>query len=164
MPMETKTAYLSLGANIGDKAANLREAIELIDANEAGSVSQISSFYETSPVGLVDQPDFVNAAIRIETTLDPFALLALCNRIEQKLGRERTIRWGPRVIDIDILLYEGVNISEERLTIPHPRMMERGFVLVPLAEIAPDLTLPGGLTASEAASRIDATGVTNLKQ
>ncbi|MHB9038181.1 MAG: 2-amino-4-hydroxy-6-hydroxymethyldihydropteridine diphosphokinase [Armatimonadota bacterium] len=157
--MERRTAYLALGANIGDKLANVREAIALIDAHEACAVAAVSSIYMTKPVGVIDQPDFVNLVIAIETSLDPIALLDLCNEIERKLGRERTIRWGPRVIDMDILLYEGVNISEERLTIPHPSMMERAFVLVPLAEIAPDVLLPGGITAREAAERVDRTGV-----
>jgi len=152
-------AYLALGANLGDKTASVREAIRLVDDHEACSVIAQSSLYITEPVGVLDQPDFVNAVIEVETSLDPYELLDLCSEIEQKMGRKRTIKWGPRVIDMDILLYEGVNISDERLTIPHLRMMERAFVLVPLAEIAPDLALPGGITAREAADRIDRTGI-----
>jgi 2-amino-4-hydroxy-6-hydroxymethyldihydropteridine diphosphokinase len=157
--MDRRTAYLALGANIGKKIANVRKAIAMIDAHEECWVTATSSIYETKPVGLTDQPDFVNMVIGIETTLQPIALLELCNEIEQKLGRKRTIRWGPRVIDIDILLYDGVNIYEDRLAIPHPRMMERAFVLVPLAEIAPGLELPGGISAREAAEQVERSDV-----
>ena len=152
-------AYLSLGANLGDKAGSILEAIRLVNDHKDCSVIAQSSLYVTKPVGVLDQPNFVNAVIEVETALNPYDLLDLCSKIEQKMGRKRTIKWGPRVIDMDILLYEGVNISEERLTIPHPRMMERAFVLVPLAEIAPDLVLPGGITAREAAEKIDRTGI-----
>lgn len=152
--MDMKTAYISLGANIGDTHGNLREAIRLLDEDLSCAVTAVSSFYETKPVGLEDQPDFLNAVIAIQTSLDPDQLLDLCHSIEAKMGRVRTIRWGPRVIDIDIIVYEGVEMSRDDLIIPHPRMMERGFVLIPLAEIAPDLKLPNGMTAKEAAAQI----------
>lgn len=153
-----RTAYLALGANIGDREANLREAVNLL--REGGcTVTAASSLYLTTPVGPVDQPDFLNAVIRIKTALDPHDLLGLCRKIEQTLGRERTIRWGPRVIDIDILLYENVILNEDELVIPHPRMLERAFVMIPLAEIAPDIEVVDGLSAQDVSVRIDRTGV-----
>jgi 2-amino-4-hydroxy-6-hydroxymethyldihydropteridine diphosphokinase len=153
-----KTAYLALGANIGDREANLREAVRRL--RESGcKVTAVSSLYLTKPVGVLDQPDFINAVIGTETALAPHDLLRLCRSIEETLGRERTIRWGPRVIDIDILLYEGAVVDEPELVLPHPRMLERAFVLVPLAEIAPELELVEGLTARQAADRIDRSGV-----
>lgn len=157
--MEPNTAYLSLGANLGDKAANMRQAVRLIAANESCTVVAASSLYVTSPVGVEDQPDFLNAVVAVSTTLTPSELLDLCREIEKKIGRKRTIRWGPRVIDIDILLYEGVDIAENDLTVPHPHMMERAFVLAPLAEIAPELVVPGGVTAREAVENVDGGGV-----
>ena len=157
--MTMKTAYLALGANLGDKWENMREAVRLLEAEGRCTVVARSSIYVTKPVGLEDQPDFVNAVIEVKTSLSPADLLKLCNDVEGRLGRERTIRWGPRVIDIDILLYEGVTVDAPDLTIPHPHMMERAFVLVPLAEIAPDLELPGGVTAREAAARIGHNGI-----
>ncbi|MEN6357238.1 MAG: 2-amino-4-hydroxy-6-hydroxymethyldihydropteridine diphosphokinase [Armatimonadota bacterium] len=160
--MITKSAYLGLGANLEDNIANVHKAIAMVDAHEGCTVSAVSSIYITKPVGVIDQPDFANAVIRVETTLDPYELLDICNKIEDEMGRKRTIRWGPRVIDMDILLYEGVNIDEERLSIPHPRMMERAFVLVPLAEVAPDMELPGSISAREAANNIDRAGIIEI--
>ena len=128
-------AYLSLGSNLGDREGNLNKAVEELAKHPKIKVAQVSSFIETAPVGCTDQPDFVNAAVRIETTLTPRELLAAVLNIEKSEGRVRTIRWGPRVIDIDILIYGDETIDEEDLKIPHPRMMERDFVLKPLAEI-----------------------------
>ena len=153
-----QTAYLGLGANLGDRAANMRDALKRIDG-DACRVTAISSLYAAAPVGVEDQPEFLNAVVQIETALPPTDLLALCGSIELEMGRERTIRWGPRVMDIDILLYNDVTLESEDLTIPHPRMMERAFVLAPLAEIAPDVELPGGVSAAEAAGSIDRSGV-----
>lgn len=153
-----RTAYLALGANIGDREANLREAVRRL--REGGcNVTAASSMYLTRPVGVTDQPDFLNAVIRVVTDLDPRDLLRVCRGIEESSGRERTIRWGPRVIDIDILLYEGVMMDETELVIPHPRILERAFVLVPLAEIAPDVEVAEGVNARQAADRIDRSGV-----
>lgn len=136
----------------------MREAVKRIDGGGC-RVTAVSSLYGTSPVGVEDQPDFLNAVIEVETALSPDELLDLCASIEREMGRERTIRWGPRVIDMDILLYDDLALDSEGLTIPHPRMMERAFVLVPLAEIAPDVGLPGGVSAAEAAGRVDVSGV-----
>ncbi|MCX6344736.1 MAG: 2-amino-4-hydroxy-6-hydroxymethyldihydropteridine diphosphokinase [Armatimonadetes bacterium] len=157
-----KTVYLGLGANIGDCKGNLREAVRQIVANSSCEVTAISGLYETKPVGFEDQPDFLNAVIEVKTTLSPCDLLGLCNKVEENLGRKRTIPWGPRVIDIDVLLYEGVESSDESLTIPHPRMRQRAFVLAPLADIAPNMELAGGITASEAAQRIGQMGIKKI--
>lgn len=153
-----RTAYLGLGANIGDRKSNLRAAVALL--RERGcTLAAASSLYLTKPVGITDQPDFLNAVIRVKTALDPHDLLATCRKIEQELGRERTTQWGPRVIDIDILLYEGAAIDDSELVIPHPRILDRAFVLVPLVEIAPDVEVADGITARDAANRTDRTGV-----
>lgn len=134
--------YLALGTNIEPRDVHLSEALNLLEADEAIVIEKRSSIYETVPVGYLDQADFLNMVIEIQTLLEPFALLELCQEIELKLGRERDIRFGPRTIDLDILLYSQENIKEDRLMVPHPRMHERAFVLVPLAEIAADAILP----------------------
>ncbi len=134
--------YLALGTNIEPRDVHLSEALNLLEADEAIVIEKRSSIYETAPVGYLDQADFLNMVIEIQTLLDPIILLDRCQEIEHKLGRKREIRFGPRTIDLDILLYNQENIKEERLVIPHPRMHERAFVLVPLAEIAADAFLP----------------------
>jgi 2-amino-4-hydroxy-6-hydroxymethyldihydropteridine diphosphokinase len=137
------TAYLGLGSNLGDRRRSLAEAVRRLDIGPAQRVEAVSSVYESSPVGLTSQPDFLNLVVRIATDLAPHKLLDKCLRIEAALGRVRHERWGPRTIDLDLLLYGDVRINDERLTVPHPRMRERSFVLVPLAEIAPGLELAG---------------------
>lgn len=134
------TAYIGIGSNMGDKKGACRRAIELLA--KAGRVVTVSSFYYTEPVGYPDQEEFVNAAVELETSLSPQALLAKCHVIEDELGRSRLFRWGPRTIDLDILLYGKVVMKDEELTIPHPLMSARAFVLVPLAEIAADEVHP----------------------
>ena len=153
--MDETTAYLALGANIGGPRDNMRAAVRLLGESGACHVTAVSSLYLTKPVGITDQPDFLNAVIAVRTTLSPAELLDLCRNVENTLGRKRTIRWGPRVIDIDILLYGDAVISEENLVIPHPDMVDRAFVMVPLAEIAPDILLPGRLNARDAAEKLD---------
>jgi 2-amino-4-hydroxy-6-hydroxymethyldihydropteridine diphosphokinase len=128
-------AWLGLGANLGDPVATLREAKTRLAA--LGRVSAVSSLYRTPPWGVEDQPPFVNAALALETSLDPDALLAELKALERALGRVASTRWGPRAIDVDILDYEGVRRDEPALTIPHARLFERAFALVPLAEIEP---------------------------
>lgn len=149
--------FLSIGSNIGDRLDHLTEAVRALQRNEGTNVISISSIYETAPVGYTDQADFLNLVVKIETELDPFAVLELCQQIEQGLGRKRTIRWGPRTVDLDILLYNNDNIEAENLTIPHPRMHERDFVLVPLLEIASTLIHPktGQQLSREAAYQTD---------
>ncbi|WP_303984452.1 2-amino-4-hydroxy-6-hydroxymethyldihydropteridine diphosphokinase [Niallia circulans] len=134
--------YLSLGSNIGDRLEYIREAVQMLHNQEETKVVNISSVYETDPVGYEEQALFLNIVIQVETSLNPLSLLEQCQKIESELGRKRIIRWGPRTIDLDILLYNQENIVSEKLIIPHPRIEERAFVLVPLIEIAPDIKLP----------------------
>ena len=162
--MNTNTVYLGLGSNLGDRKSNMRAAIEAVRHDPNCDVTAVSALYQTAPVGVTDQPDFLNAVIAARTTLPPSDLLKLCRDVEYSIGRKRTIRWGPRVIDIDILLYEDRILSGKDLAIPHPRIVERAFVLVPLAEIAPDVVLQRGLTAQQAARAIDRTGVERIEQ
>lgn len=134
-------AYLGIGSNLGDKRQNIDTAIALLGEQEGIRVSKISSYYQTEPVGYLDQDWFINCAVEIETALAPHQLLAACQAIENTMKRERLIRFGPRNIDLDILLYEGYSSQNVALTIPHPRMTERSFVLVPLLEIAGNISL-----------------------
>src|SRR5262249_5861266 len=134
------TVYLGLGSNLGDRQANLAEALRQRRAQV--DVEAISPVYETEPAYVTDQPRFLNVALRGQTALGPFELLAFLKRTEQRLGRRPTGRYGPRPIDLDILFYEDQVIRSEELRIPHPLLAERGFVLVPLADIAPDLAHP----------------------
>jgi 2-amino-4-hydroxy-6-hydroxymethyldihydropteridine diphosphokinase len=135
-----KTVYIGLGSNIGDKVETCRKAVALLD--KAGDIKAVSSFYTTEPIGYPDQEEFVNAVVELETGLSPLALLARCHVIEDDLGRRRLIHWGPRTIDLDILLYGDLVVKTGELTIPHPLLAERRFVLVPLCEVAPDIVHP----------------------
>jgi 2-amino-4-hydroxy-6-hydroxymethyldihydropteridine diphosphokinase len=128
---------IGLGGNLGDRIANLRAAVEAIDRVEGVRVVARSAVYETAPVG-PPQPAYLNAAIAIETTLTPRALLLALLDVERALGRERRERWGPRTIDLDILTIDGVTVNEPDLVVPHPRLVERAFAIVPLLEVAPD--------------------------
>jgi 2-amino-4-hydroxy-6-hydroxymethyldihydropteridine diphosphokinase len=134
------TAYLSLGSNLGKRAANLRAAINRLDA--LGEVTAVSSFYETEPVEVSEQPWFVNAVVKLETDLNPTELLAGLLEIERQMGRRRDRKKGPRLIDLDIVFYGSSVLEEKGLTVPHPAMHERRFVLEPLGEIAPDVRHP----------------------
>lgn len=136
------TAYIGLGSNLGDREASLNSAVALLGQVNGIEVTAVSSYYNTDPVGYEQQPDFLNAAVEIKTALSADELLQVCMRIEKELRRERIIRWGPRTIDMDILLYGDRIINEEHLIIPHPRMHERNFVLKPLNEIAPKAVHP----------------------
>lgn len=141
-------SYLSLGSNMGNRFEMLRQSIYLLAEHPAITVTCISSLYETEPVGYVDQEPFLNMVVQLETELKALELLDVCQEIEQILNRERLVRWGPRTIDLDVLLYDQVNIETERLTLPHPRMYERAFVLIPLLEIKPDLEI-GDISEAE---------------
>lgn len=134
-------AYLSLGSNIGDRVENLKAAVGLLEEQTTVKVTGKSSFYTTAPVGYLEQADFVNIAIEIETALSPIELLKVCQDIEQTLKRVRLVHWGPRTIDVDILWYDGVEILTEELTLPHPRMHERGFVMIPISELNSSLVI-----------------------
>ncbi|MEP0232273.1 2-amino-4-hydroxy-6-hydroxymethyldihydropteridine diphosphokinase [Roseibium sp.] len=146
----TIRAALGLGSNMGDTKANLDAAIERLNASQGIAVTARSSDYRTPPWGPVPQDDYRNICITVETTLSPRALLERCLEVERELGRIRDIRWGPRIIDIDVLIYGKEAVDEENLTVPHPRMGERAFVLIPLAEIWPSAPIGGGQTAAEA--------------
>ena len=153
-------AALGLGGNIGDKRRYVADAIARLEAGGA-RVLKRSSDYRTEPWGLTEQDWFVNACVLVETALPPEELLALCQSVERALGRVREIKWGPRTIDIDILTYDDLTVETPTLTLPHPFVLERAFVLVPLAEIAPDLVIRG-VRVADALARIDAAGVSRL--
>jgi len=127
-------AFLSLGSNLGDRRRQLREAVDSLPG-----VVRVSPVYETEPVGGPPQPDYLNLVVEVETDLSPRALLGLCHRLESAAGRMPGERWGPRPLDVDVLLVDDLVVDEPDLTIPHPRMQERRFVMAPLADIAPEL-------------------------
>ena len=135
-------AYIGLGANLNDPAAQVGDAFAELDRIPRTRLVARSSLYATAPVGNVNQPDFINAVAQVETALAPRALLAALLDIEQRHGRERSFRNAPRTLDLDLLLYGDARFHEDHLTLPHPRMTERAFVLLPLTEIAPKLTIP----------------------
>jgi 2-amino-4-hydroxy-6-hydroxymethyldihydropteridine diphosphokinase len=151
-----RTGYLGLGSNVGDRESHLRAAIEML-REQGVEVEAISSTYETEPVGeVLDQADFLNAAIRIRTELEPEALLDLCKEIEVDRGRALDApRHSPRPLDVDLLLLGGLELSSERLTLPHPEVSSRRFVLAPLLELDPQLTMPDGARLADA---LDALG------
>jgi 2-amino-4-hydroxy-6-hydroxymethyldihydropteridine diphosphokinase len=138
------TAFVGLGSNAGDRLGNLQRAVDLLGAREGLRVRASSRVYETDPVGGPPQPDYLNAVIEVETDLEPYGLFGACREVEDALGRERLERWGPRTIDLDVLTYDDREIDEPDLQVPHPRMHERAFVLVPLLELTADPPLPGG--------------------
>jgi 2-amino-4-hydroxy-6-hydroxymethyldihydropteridine diphosphokinase len=157
-----KTAYLALGSNIGDREANLREAVQRLESDEI-QVLRRSSLYETAPQELLDQPWFLNAVIEVETSFFPLQLLARVREIELQMGRRRVIAKGPRNIDIDILFYGRSVIATAELEVPHPRIAQRRFVLEPLAEIAPELRNPlTGKTAGELLAALEPQGARKL--
>ena len=148
-------AYVGLGANLGDRDATIRRALELLAAEDDVEVVAVSRLRETEPVGLVDQPRFLNGAAAIETSLSARQLLDVLLRAEQELGRVRSgVRFGPRTIDLDLLLYGGEIVAEPGLQVPHPRLHERRFALEPLAELDPGLEIPGRGRVSDLVARL----------
>ncbi|MDE0470221.1 MAG: 2-amino-4-hydroxy-6-hydroxymethyldihydropteridine diphosphokinase [Candidatus Poribacteria bacterium] len=135
-------AYIGFGSNIGDRLAHIQNAIHALSKTEGITLQKISSVYKTAPVGYEAQAEFLNGVAAIQTSLSPLSLLHTLKNIETAIGRKHRIRWGPREIDLDILIYGDLCLQTEKLVIPHPEMHLRGFVLVPLAEIAPDLVHP----------------------
>ena len=135
-------AYVSLGSNIGERLYYLQQAVRLLGETESVEVVKMSSIYETDPVGYKDQAAFLNIVVELRTSLLPQELLKKCNEIEAELGRTREVHWGPRTVDLDILLYNEENVKTDNLIIPHPRMTERGFVLIPLVELNAALVDP----------------------
>ena len=152
---EERLGYLGLGSNVGDSAGHLRAAIELLEA-EGIEIDAVSSTYVTEPVGeILDQPDFLNAAVRIRTYLEPEELLDACKRVEAERGRQFDLpRHSPRPLDVDLLLLGDIELSTERLTLPHREVTSRRFVLVPLLELDPDLALPDGKPLAGALSAL----------
>ncbi|MFX4263536.1 2-amino-4-hydroxy-6-hydroxymethyldihydropteridine diphosphokinase [Pelotomaculum propionicicum] len=145
------TAYIGLGSNLGDKEANIKKALELLGEVPAVKVIKVASLYKTAPLYVTKQDWFLNTVAEIETSLNAHELLSLLKETEKKLERTPTVRWGPRTIDLDLLLYGSDKIKSADLCVPHPRMTERAFVMVPLAEIAPQLCVPGRGRAGELA-------------
>ena len=157
------SAIIALGGNVGDVRATFKKAIANICGMAQAALLARSSDYATPPWGETNQPRFINACIEIETALDPHALLFVLHKVEQKFGRDRASErhWGPRTLDLDMIAYDDVAMDKPELTLPHPRLFERAFVLVPLAEIAPD-RLIGGVRVRDALTRVDVAGVEKL--
>jgi 2-amino-4-hydroxy-6-hydroxymethyldihydropteridine diphosphokinase len=158
-------AFIALGGNVGDVRATFDQAISLLCDDNAIRLTARSSDYRTPPWGFTEQPPFTNAVIAVSTTLAPHALLARAQACERALGRDRARareqRWGPRPIDLDLLAYDDVVLNDATLTLPHPHMFERAFVLVPLAEIAPDRVI-AGIRVSDALKRVDTASIEKL--
>lgn len=145
VPPTTPTfAFLGLGSNLGDRLAHLQHGVERLDADRRVAVDAVSAVYETAPVGGPPQEPYLNLAVRVVTTASPIGLLRVCARAERSAGRVRRERWGPRTLDVDVLLYGDRRVTAPTLTVPHPRLAERAFVLVPLVEVAPGAALPDG--------------------
>ncbi len=143
-------AYIGLGSNLDDPQGQLRRAVEALRSLPESRLTAVSPFYRSRPMGPADQPDYVNAVAMLDTCLEPLALLDALQAIEQQQGRVRTgARWGPRTLDLDLLLYGTERIDHPRLSVPHPGMRERSFVLRPLADLAPELVLPDGTPLTE---------------
>ncbi|MEW5771750.1 MAG: 2-amino-4-hydroxy-6-hydroxymethyldihydropteridine diphosphokinase [Pseudomonadota bacterium] len=158
------TAFVALGANLGDPAAQIARAFqELARLPETRLVAR-SSLYLSKPVGCMEQPDYVNAVARLDTRLTPRALLAALLGIESRHGRTREFKNAPRTLDLDLLLYDGLVMHEPGLTLPHPRMLERAFVMVPLLEIAPDCLIPGGARVRDCMAGLQDDGLTRLTE
>jgi 2-amino-4-hydroxy-6-hydroxymethyldihydropteridine diphosphokinase len=155
-------AFIALGSNLDDPAAHVRQGIADLARLPATRVTRASALYGSPPVGYRDQPDFINAVVEIETGLEPRPLLEALLEIEKRHGRVRGVRNGPRTLDLDIALYGDCVVREPGLIIPHPRIHERAFVIVPLAEVAPQLVVPGLGPVSRLLERIDARSVTRL--
>ena len=163
MSAATHRAYLGLGGNLGDRHKTLDFALDALASLSQTSLQAISSRYETEPWGVTEQPAFLNMCVSLATGLTPHALLEDCQAIELKAGRQRRERWGPRTLDIDILLYDDLEISDDTLKIPHPGILDRAFVLKPLVEIAPSLKV-GGISAAAALVRLGDGGIVRVER
>jgi 2-amino-4-hydroxy-6-hydroxymethyldihydropteridine diphosphokinase len=155
-------AFIGLGSNLADPLVQVRRALMELESLPGTRVTARSSLYRTSPVGYLEQPDFINAAASVQTTLKPEALLAALLAIENRHGRRRTMRNAPRTLDLDLLLYGEEVLDQDGLTLPHPRLHERAFVLAPLAEIAPEAMVPGRGRVQDLLARIDRKGVSRI--
>jgi 2-amino-4-hydroxy-6-hydroxymethyldihydropteridine diphosphokinase len=155
-------AFVGLGANLEDPLQQVRQALLELDAIEHTRLLATSSLYRSTPVGFAAQPDFINAVARLQTRLSPRELLEALHLIEKRHVRQRSMRNAPRTLDLDLLLYGTLVVSEEALIVPHPRMHERAFVLMPLAEIAPDAAVPGRAPVRQLLEQVDHSGVVKL--
>ena len=155
-------AYVGLGSNLEDPAAQIRAALAALDRLPGTRVRRASRLYRTPPWGLTEQPEFVNAVAELDTALAPDELFDALQALERAAGRARQVRWGPRVLDLDLLAFDALQSAEPALRLPHPHLHERAFVLVPLLELAPDLVLPGHGTVHELAARVDCSGIQAL--
>jgi len=155
-------AFVGLGANLDNPLRQVTQALAELDGIEHTRVLGASSLYRTAPVGYADQPDFINAVAKLCTGLSPRALLDALHAIENRHARRRSVRNAPRTLDLDLLLYGMLVVREAGLIVPHPRMHERAFVLLPLAELAPDVCVPGLATAAQLAGQVDRSGVEKL--
>jgi len=154
-------AYLSLGSNIGERKENILKAYEILE-NQKIKILKKSSFYETAPVGYENQDHFINSVIEISTDLGPYELLETCHLVEETLKRKRIMRWGPRTIDVDILLFNDLSLNDEALIIPHKEIKNRAFVLIPLAEINDSIVINSS-KIQKLMSKLDTTGVELIK-
>ncbi len=156
-------AFIALGGNVGDVRSTFDKAVAMLDDGKTIRLTARSSDYRTQPWGVIDQAPFINAVIAVNTTLEPHALLARLQACERAFGRDRSREqhWGPRTLDLDLLAYDDRAINDATLTLPHPRLFERAFVLVPLAEIAPDRII-GGRRVRDALARLDVSGIEKL--
>ena len=138
---EMNRAYIGLGTNMGDRKVYLRQACKMLNEHEQINILKISKIYETKAWGYIQQEDFLNICVEIDTLLQPMQLLSVCHQIEENLNRKRTIRWGPRTIDVDILFFNNLISKDENLILPHPRIKERAFVIIPLMDLNTDLLI-----------------------
>ena len=155
-------AYIGVGANLGDPAESVRRAMTAVSSIPQTHLLSASSLYRTAPVGFLEQPDFVNAVVQVRTQMPAEQLLDQLLMIEMQFGRKRSVRNAPRTLDLDLLLYGEERVDSEQLTLPHPRMAQRAFVLVPLAEIAPGIDVGGLGTAAQLLEQVSAEGVERL--
>ena len=137
---------IGLGSNMGEREQNLQQALGMLEADSSIRIEKISSIYETAPFGVMDQDDFLNMVVAVETELSPENLLQKCLGVENAMGRVRSRHWGPRIIDLDLLFYDAVQMQTNNLTLPHPGIGQRAFVLIPMRDVAMDTQLQGGLT------------------
>ncbi len=149
-------AFIALGANLGDPVAQLREAAQRLRDTAGLHSVQLSPIYFSAPVGVVDQPRIANAAVQLETSLSAHELLAVCHSVERAMGRVRTVRWGPRTIDLDLIFFGTIHLSDDALTLPHPRWSERAFVVQPIYDLAHDLVIDG-ISLRDTLARLDRT-------
>lgn len=161
MPAE-HSAYIAVGSNLGDSPEYLRFALSSLRREAHCTVSALSPCYRSRAIGPGEQNDYLNAVIALRTALAPIALLELLQRIEQQAGRQRTLHWGPRTLDLDLLVYADLTLRDPRLTLPHPRLVERNFVVFPLHDLAPSLILPGGPALAEVRGQLESTGLARI--